>query len=239
MAQLDILVAVEFTAVVRGDGPEVPGPVCGVHFRFPNEAHTAFVKTDGTVWITGGNSYGQLGSGGIAKSDYPIQLNLTPAGAPVTGATSISAGTSNSLFLVSKGSTYATWLADTAPSLIGADKLTSADPDGDSIPNLLEYILGGQPTQPDPGSLPGVAVSRETRSGSLTFIRNASSTDDSILAYEYSCDLTNWTSVEIGPTSAPPGVTLGTPDSNGRQTITITLPSTPTKRFVRLKAKLQ
>ena len=122
------------------------------------------------------------------------------------------------------GDTYATWL-DGFPSLSGAAKLTSADPDQDNIPNLLEYILGSQATQADSSLLPVATFSSESQTASLSFTRIASSSHDTILACEHATDLADWTSIDIDSLPTPSGVTLGAVDTNGRQTVTITLPA--------------
>lgn len=205
---------------------------------FPNEAHTSFIKTDGTLWVTGGNSYGQLGNGGTTKSDYPIQVPASPGGLAFTGASKVAAGTYNTMVLVSEQGTYATWL-DGFQALSGAAKLTSSDPDQDAIPNLLEYILGSQPTQAGSSLLPVATFSSGTQTASLSFTRIASSAQDTILACEHGTNLADWTSIDIDALPTPSGVTLGTVDANGRQTVTITLPASGSSAYFRLKARLK
>ena len=58
--------------------------------------HNLALKSDGTVWAWGANGWGQLGSGGTANSNVPVQV---PG---VRGAIAVSAGGAHSLALVKK-----------------------------------------------------------------------------------------------------------------------------------------
>ena len=62
-------------------------------------ASSLFLKTDGTVWSTGYNQYGQLGDGGGASRSTPFQI--------MSGVVAIAAGASHSLFLKADGSVWA------------------------------------------------------------------------------------------------------------------------------------
>ena len=100
------------------------------------------------------------------------------------------------------------------------------DPDADSVPNLLEFALGLNPTIADPSGLP-VA----TQVGSL-FTLTYDRTEPSAVAYEVqtSTDLTNpssWTAT---------GVTQGTPAANGVTAATVPVGTGP--RFLRLRVTL-
>ncbi|MDH4460333.1 MAG: BACON domain-containing carbohydrate-binding protein [Flectobacillus sp.] len=62
------------------------------------DTHSLFLKTDGTVWVTGANSYGQLGDGTTTKRNTPVQV--------VTGVKAIATGEKHSLFLKIDGSLW-------------------------------------------------------------------------------------------------------------------------------------
>ena len=62
-------------------------------------SHSLFLMTDGTVWASGSNAYGQLGDGTTTDRSTPVQV--------MSGVVAISAGKSHSLFLKSDGSAWA------------------------------------------------------------------------------------------------------------------------------------
>lgn len=132
------------------------------------------------------------------------------------------------------GGGYNAWLAG-FPGL--TDAAPVADPDGDRIPNLLEYILGGDPRVLATGILPQASVSQ----GSLVFrfVRGSSTTADTTQVFQYSSALSGWTNVAL-PQSTTGNVTIQ-PNlpSAGRETVTITLPASAAidgKVFGRLSA---
>ena len=70
--------------------------------------HTLILKTDGTVWATGDNTYGELGNGdgsGTAQP-YPVQV-MVSSGTPLTGIVSLSAGTDESFAVDNSGNVWA------------------------------------------------------------------------------------------------------------------------------------
>jgi DNA-binding beta-propeller fold protein YncE len=87
--------------------------------------------------------------------------------------------------------TFASWIAGFGLSTQESE--AGADPDGDGIPNLLEYFLGGTPTAANRSLLPVQAI--ETVAGvpylTLSFPRNPDAAGVSF-AIEQSVDLQNW-----------------------------------------------
>ncbi len=130
---------------------------------------------------------------------------------------------------------YQAWAAG-FPGL--ADAAPMADPDGDGIPNILEYILGGNPTVPGSANLP---VADAVDGGGLvfSFVRRAASKNAADQMFQHTTDLVTWTDVPVPATSA--GIVEITPEapSAGLETVTITLPpaAAPDGRvFARLQA---
>ena len=98
-----------------------------------------------------------------------------------------------------------------------SDITPGGDPDRDGISNLLEYVLGGDPSLSDPGILPVLDASGPDFV--FTFTRRADSTADTVQVFQYGSDLTTWTDVNL----ADPEVTLG-PPYGGFQLVTVTIP---------------
>jgi len=111
------------------------------------------------------------------------------------------------------------------------------DPDGDGISNLLEYVLGGDPSRPDPNIAPRIAVGNGNLT--LTFQRpDAAETADVSLSVETSSDLVTWQqSYVITPGPPAPQVSIQENGTNP-DTITVTIPASSNQRFTRLKASL-
>ncbi len=94
-------------------------------------------------------------------------------------------------------------------------------------------MLNGNPGLATPSVLP--AVAKVSNNYVFTFSRLAVSAQDSTQVFQYSTGLNGWTDVMITPPTDAM-VTLGAPDSNGVQQVTVTIPQgTNTRIFGRLK----
>ena len=125
-------------------------------------------------------------------------------------------------------SAYAAWASDSG---LGQNAGALADPDGDGITNLLEFILGGGPLTSSQAVLPKVV----TVSGGLVFEydrSDASMTPATVQIVEYGSDLTGWTSVPILDASAGiVTITQGSPTDR----VKVTIPASGSRQFARLK----
>ena len=81
-------------------------PLTGVVGISASEAHTTYLKSDGTVWATGKNQYGQLGDGTTTDRSNPVQV-MDAGGSPITGVVGIAAGGNHTTFLKSDGTVWA------------------------------------------------------------------------------------------------------------------------------------
>ncbi|MGI9443008.1 MAG: RCC1 domain-containing protein [Rubripirellula sp.] len=93
-----------------GDGTKInqhkPVPVMtNVAAISAGDVHSLFLKKDGSVWGTGGNHYGQLGD--ALWNLYPADRHVISPVQIIAGASSVSAGDSYSLFLMTDGSVMA------------------------------------------------------------------------------------------------------------------------------------
>jgi hypothetical protein len=119
----------------------------------------------------------------------------------------------------------------------GLNPMTTGAPDfdydNDGVPNLLEYLFGGNPTLPSSGLLPAVTKAPGSSNVVFTYKRGIAATGVTQV-------------IEHSPNLAPPwtpavhgtgGVTIVTaPVDAQTEQVTVTIPSTSASRFVRLKA---
>ena len=117
------------------------------------------------------------------------------------------------------------------------------DPDGDGIPNGLEWLLGGNPLSCSAAILPRVTQSANNLV--VTFARNAASESTATLTLEWGSDLIGWSPVSIGATSSGPdahGVTVAiVPNGASLDTAIVTIPraiAVSGRLFVRLKGTM-
>jgi hypothetical protein len=95
-----------------------------------------------------------------------------------------------------------------------ADRGELDDPDGDSISNLMEYVLGGNPMQADQTILPTSTV--EATEFVFSFNRSDDSENDTTQIVEIGDNLSTWTPVPMIPAGVlPAGVTIEVVLENG------------------------
>jgi autotransporter-associated beta strand protein len=174
------------------------------------------------------------GVSGLSADNWEIDVVSFPG----TGGWELTAigGELRLEYTAGTGTDYTLWLAG-FPDI--NDPAAEADPDFDGIANVLEYVLGGDPTS---GAAPsGMPTAQAQANGDLifTFIRRAGSKDTTVQTFQYGSDLAGWTDVPI-PAASQGNVAIA-PDSPqpGNETITITVDAAnaPSGRiFGRLKA---
>ena len=127
---------------------------------------------------------------------------------------------------------YQTWASSGTQGLTaGVNDTPLADPDGDGIANLMEFVLGGTPMLSSQNILPKLAKSSEN--WLFQYNRSDLSVSPAITqVVEYGSDLTGWTRVIIPATSA--NIVTITPGSPSDR-VTVTIPNLGNQLFVRLK----
>jgi hypothetical protein len=136
---------------------------------------------------------------------------------------------------VMDGQTSFTYWISQWPNLVSSPP--EADPDGDGTSNLLEFVLGSDPSLPNSTAVPSVNIIN----GNLTFTfrrSEASKIADLALSVEAGEDLLSWPlRYSVSPGTPSSGVQI---QENGTEpdTITVTVPGPLTRRFVRLRADL-
>ena len=157
-------------------------------------------------------------------------LNLTPDGriALVGGASFKVNVTATSVTLTDYTVTaagYATWIA----RFTVADPSMGADPDGDGIKNLMEYVLDGNPGVSSSAKLP--ALTTDPTHFIFSYTRRVDSASDTTQIFERSTNLSDWTThtpITIPTTPGTTGfVTVGSPSGTApdqTQTVSISIP---------------
>ncbi len=165
---------------------------------------------------------------------FPVMLQATNASGAASRTISLTVLGTNS---------WAEWLA--AYGLSGADALPDADPEGDGVANIVEYMRGNSPIASSfigaRSPLPG-----ETAGGRLSVsLERSPNNVDVTLQVEASNDLTSWTPIALS-VGGDPFINLGgafsvseAPLGNGNRRVTV-VDSVPIdgqpKRFMRVSA---
>jgi autotransporter-associated beta strand protein len=203
--------------------------------------------------IFGINDFAIQNIGGLTMGIYPLirsnggfvgtlqSSNLSVVLAPgLTGTLAINGN--DLLLIVSNGTPYQIWAATFG--LSAANAAFDFDRENDGIPNGLEWILGGNPTLSDAGSLVTATGSHATGI-TLNFNRSESSIGAAILSVEFGNNLATWPgSTTIGAISSSPdgnGVGVSIETAPDPDSVIVNIPSSNTsdgKLFARLKAVL-
>ena len=179
----------------------------------------------------GADRVGSLTIDGVTKPDGLYNASTDPG--VITGTGSIRVGP--------EPLGYATWAAS-HPFTAGVNDGPGDDPDGDHIPNLLEYVLGGIPV--GSGAADGSILPKQTLTPTdlvLTFKRSSLSESDVILKVQWSDNLVTWNDFAvIGAGDALPAVDItdDTPTA-GFDTVVVSLPRSSTaggRIFARVQA---
>ncbi len=203
----------------------VPGPAFdtltgGIQQNFGKGGSNTYVDLQRVVTTNTGASPAGIVGGGT----YETTIAISPTGA-------ISAVTS------SPSTPFDSWIG-TFPSLSNpADKLPTADPDGDGVNNLLEFVLDGNPATPNPAIVP--TLNAAGADFIFAFNRRDDSESEASVVFEYGSDLIGWTPVPIGTGSEVVGAaTIAINEAGSTDAISVTLSKTVApsgKLFGRLK----
>jgi autotransporter-associated beta strand protein/T5SS/PEP-CTERM-associated repeat protein len=138
----------------------------------------------------------------------PVPGNYAILPGPLAGAQSFTASglgsgqqasfdNQTSTVTVTASDPYVSWIDSFTPNPLlpdDASKLPTADPDGDSIANLMEYVLaGGNPVVPSLSILPTVASVGNNLV--LSYTRNDESEADTTQVGQWTTNLTTWNDV--------------------------------------------
>ncbi len=212
----------------------------GIQGAAMDEAFEGGVQQAGSAGSFG--SFGAAGNVDFALDLYRIlgRNDLAQVGGTVREGSyegTVTVNSSGQVSFISQtapaSSPYDTWIATFPTITAPADKLESADPDGDGFKNLMEFVLNGNP------SVSNTAIAPTLNASGSNFVFNFNRRDDSespetTLVFQHSSNLVNWTDVSIGAATA--GVVTVNENGVAADGIIVTIPKgVNTKLFGRLK----
>ncbi len=147
----------------------------------------------------------------------------------VVATNAVSSATSDSVTVtVTASSPYESWSSE--QGLTGANNGATQDPDGDGVPNLVEFALGGNPLSAASAPLPVVA--RDGANITFTYDVKTAATAQFAVTAQSSTDLATWTAVVHGSGGAT--IASSALDASTNRVV-VTLPATAPRLFVRLQ----
>jgi hypothetical protein len=118
-----------------------------------------------------------------------VNTNLSPTDSHLFGGGSGGAFLDNVVVTLGVADPYTTW-ADGWADPVLSDKTSGGDPDFDGIPNLLEYVIGGDPRVSSTEFLPKQAIVGTNLV--LTYKRSDASEADTTQTGQWSTNLIDW-----------------------------------------------
>lgn len=114
----------------------------------------------------------------------------------------------------------------------------AADADGDGLPNLLEFALGGDPTVA--GTIEAPTLTSDGTELIFVFERPDSAEAEIIYTVQSSADLSTWTDHVVGDVSGTSNGAIITIEENGDEadTVTVSIPISGARAFARLRVEV-
>lgn len=194
-----------------------------------NGAAADRLNVTGLLTLTGSTLDLKVLPGGVTQPSYILATYGSRSGTPAT-VLGLPFGyaldfQANQLLLVRTATRFAIWAH--GEGLVGDEALASADPDGDGIGNALEFLLRGDPESAELSILP-----TGQKSGVdfvFTFTRDKAAQAETGAIIEHTPDLASpfWTAATAGM--------IQLADHGDTETVTVTIPASVSKLFVRLR----
>lgn len=200
------------------------------------------LMVNGDLDLTGSTLDLSVLGGGVTAATYVIgeytgTLTGTFASVPAGYTVNYAGGVTGKQIVLGTqvSAAYGDWA--TANGLDGTNNGVNQDPDHDGIPNLLEFILGGNPLAWSTDVLPTYQIGDDTFTA--YFLRNTAATGNVTLVAQWTTDMSLWHDLPVGAESALDGSVTVTPMTMQQDLITVTIPRSNEvngKLFLRLKA---
>ncbi len=251
----------EFDAIVNKSNA-IPGAYCAaiyhktvgveVHFlpEITSQSSSQAVSPSGTITLQVSATGSPTTEGGsmnyIWRKNGAILAGETSQTLAIIATSSAVAGTytctvSNQVGAATTTPIYLEY-ADAFQSYAASYSLNSvttgapdADFDKDGVPTLLEYLLGGNPTLPSSGLLPAITKAPGSSNLVFTYKRKVAATGVTQVIEHATSLSPPWTPATHGA-SGVTIITAAVPGDATAEQVTVTIPSTSSSRFVRLKA---
>ena len=194
------------------------------------------IFSGGIQQVGSASSFGTFGAAGNVEFALDLYRILAKTGinGQVAGVLregsyegTVTINSSGKVSFIAKGESTATpfesWIAGYTTITATADKASAADPDGDGLSNLTEFVLGGNPSVSNPSAGPAAVISGNNLA--VSFTRSAASVGNTTAVVQYSTDLSTWSTTDVT-----------TPTTSGAQTVNVpTSKASNGKLFTRLK----
>jgi len=147
-------------------------------------SHCLALKADGSVIAWGYNNDGQIEIPAGLSLDLPVSVSgtvkfNTPGTYLLTYSTTNNVGavvsTNRTVVIIAVATTYETWCQ--TYSLTGDNAQQNADLDGDGVNNLIEYALGGNPTNRDASA---IMPTHSLTNGTIRYVYNRLRNDTNV-----------------------------------------------------------
>ena len=208
------------------------GASLGFTLGFPTTSTSVFDLTAGTISITG---IPTMPSYTLISSSSGI-VGIPRLEVPIPGYALMVEGSSLKLI-----QTYSGWAMNPAFDLATGDQGSNMDPDHDTMDNLVEFALNGDPSVPDPSIMPKLSVT--ATNFEFTYSRLDASLGETVQTFEFSSNLEDWTPVLIPATrgvSTVGAATITINDTGVTDSVKISIPrstSTGNSLFGRLRVE--